>query len=61
MEVKADDVADVVLKTFDSLEKKRKPIVRGPGVQEWVPLSGIVAQGQAPWESHICQQADHIG
>jgi len=45
MEISGNDIADVVLKQFDSWEKKRKPLVRPNGVREWVPLSGIVAQG----------------
>ena len=45
MEVSGDDIAEVVLKQFDALPAKRKPLVRGDGMQEWVPLSGIVAQG----------------
>lgn len=45
MEVSGDDIANVVLEQFDKLPAKRKPQVRGPGVREWVPLSGIVAQG----------------
>lgn len=40
-----DDIADVVLKQFHALPKKAKPIDRGGGTKEWVPLSGIVAQG----------------
>jgi tRNA-specific adenosine deaminase 1 len=48
MEVSGDDIADVVLKQFDSWEKKRKPVVRTNGVREWVPLSGIIAQGRLP-------------
>lgn len=44
MEVSPDEVADLVLNTFDGLEKKRKPLARESGVKEWVPLSGIVAQ-----------------
>ncbi|KAF4629033.1 hypothetical protein G7Y89_g9115 [Cudoniella acicularis] len=46
MEASADAIADVVLKEFDSWEKKRKPLVRTNGVREWIPLSGIVAQGK---------------
>ncbi|KAH6661974.1 adenosine deaminase/editase [Halenospora varia] len=46
MEINGDDVAEVVLKTFNSWEKKRKPLVRSDGKREWVPLSGIVAQGK---------------
>lgn len=45
MDISGDDIANVVQKQFDSLPQKRKPQVRGDGVQEWVPLSGIVAQG----------------
>ncbi|RDW80139.1 hypothetical protein BP6252_04777 [Coleophoma cylindrospora] len=45
MEVSGDDIATVVLEQFEKLPAKRKPQVRGPGVREWVPLSGIVAQG----------------
>ena len=44
MDVLPDEIADLVLKTFDGLERKRKPLVREGGVKEWVPLSGIVAQ-----------------
>ena len=46
MEVSGDEIADVVLRQFDSWEKKRKPQVRTNGVREWVSLSGIVAQGK---------------
>jgi hypothetical protein len=46
MEISGDEIADVVLKQFESWEKKRKPQVRTNGVREWVPLSGIVAQGR---------------
>lgn len=45
MEVSGDDIADAVLKEFERWPKKRKPLVRSDGVKEWVPLSGIVAQG----------------
>jgi hypothetical protein len=46
MEVSGDEIADVVLKQFESWEKKRGPQLRTNGVREWVPLSGIVAQGK---------------
>lgn len=46
-EVDGDEIADAVLKNFGSWEKKRKPLVRTNGVREWVPLSGIVAQGDS--------------
>jgi tRNA-specific adenosine deaminase 1 len=45
MEVSGDEIADVVLKQFDSWEKKRKPLNRTDEVREWVPLSGIVVHG----------------
>lgn len=48
MEISGDEVADVVLKEFDKLPAKRRPIARGKGVREWVPLSGIVVQGFIP-------------
>lgn len=41
----ADKIAALVLKQFDKLPTKRKPAVRDNGIQEWVPLSAIVAQG----------------
>jgi tRNA-specific adenosine deaminase 1 len=45
MDVSGDDIAELVLKQFDDLPARAKPLVRGSGVREWVPLSGIVAQG----------------
>jgi len=42
----SDGVADTVLKQFYDLPKKGKPLLRGGGVKEWVPLSGIVAEGE---------------
>jgi len=45
MEVTGDAVAEVVLGQFAQLPAKRKPQGRGAGVREWVPLSGIVVQG----------------
>lgn len=45
MDVSGDAITEVVLKQFDALPVKAKPLVRGGGVREWVPLSGIVAQG----------------
>lgn len=47
MELSGDEIADVVLKQYDALPAKRKPQVRAPGEQEWVPLSGIVAHGKS--------------
>ena len=41
----ADAIASVVLEEFDRLPSKRKPVIRGNGIHEWVPLSGIVAKG----------------
>jgi tRNA-specific adenosine deaminase 1 len=46
MDVSGDEIAEVVLKEFDKWPTKRKPLLRGDGVKEWVPLSGIVAQGE---------------
>jgi tRNA-specific adenosine deaminase 1 len=48
MDIPGDDIAEVVLQQFNALPSKRKPLARGDGVREWVPLSGIVAQG-GPW------------
>ncbi|KAH7336247.1 adenosine deaminase/editase [Rhexocercosporidium sp. MPI-PUGE-AT-0058] len=45
MDISGDEIADVVLREFDKWPNKRKPLLRGDGVREWVPLSGIVAQG----------------
>ncbi|KAH7409367.1 tRNA-specific adenosine deaminase [Cadophora sp. MPI-SDFR-AT-0126] len=46
MDVSGDEIADVVVREFDKWPNKRKPLVRSGGVKEWVPLSGIVAQGR---------------
>lgn len=46
MDISGDDIADVVLKQFEAWPTKGRPLVRGGGVKEWVPLSGIVAQGE---------------
>ncbi|KAH8171862.1 adenosine-deaminase (editase) domain-containing protein [Sarocladium implicatum] len=40
----ANAVASAVLTQFAKLPTKRKPAVRGNGLHEWVPLSGIVAE-----------------
>lgn len=45
MRVSNDDIVDVVLKQFEDLPGKGKPLHRGGGVWEWIPLSGIVAEG----------------
>ena len=45
MDVSGDEIAEAVLKQFEDLPGKAKPLNRGNGVREWVPLSGIVAQG----------------
>ncbi|KAH6888087.1 adenosine deaminase/editase [Thelonectria olida] len=37
-------VARAVLEQFQKLPAKRKPLLRDNGLQEWVPLSGIVAE-----------------
>lgn len=46
--ISGDDIADVVLREFEALPAKAKPLDRGGGVKEWVPLSGIVAQSIDP-------------
>jgi tRNA-specific adenosine deaminase 1 len=45
MELTGDAIAEAVQQQFDKLPQKRKPQDRDNGVWEWVPLSGIVAQG----------------
>jgi tRNA-specific adenosine deaminase 1 len=44
MTPRADSIAHAVLSKFEALPQKRKPLVRGNGNHEWVPLSGIVAE-----------------
>ncbi|KFY07059.1 hypothetical protein V492_07478 [Pseudogymnoascus sp. VKM F-4246] len=46
MELTGDSIAETVLKKFNSLPKKRKPIQRADHRREWVPLAGIVAQDE---------------
>jgi hypothetical protein len=48
MEVTGDEIAETVEAQFDRLPQKRKPQSRGDSLQEWVPLSGIVARGRTP-------------
>jgi len=48
MEVTGDEIAETVQKQFNRLPQKRKPQSRGDSLQEWVPLSGIVARGSTP-------------
>ncbi len=45
MTVSSDLIASLVQQEFDKLPTKRKPVVRDNGLREWVPLSGIVAEG----------------
>ncbi|KAI0432017.1 adenosine deaminase/editase [Xylaria sp. FL1042] len=45
MTIDPDLIASLVLKEFDKLPAKCKPVVRDNGLREWVPLSGIVAEG----------------
>jgi hypothetical protein len=55
MEISGDAIAEAVLKEFEKWPAKRKPLVRSDGAREWVPLSGIVAQGMPlnwPVEDH---------
>lgn len=48
MDVSGDGIADAVLQEFERWPKKRKPRGdRGENVKEWVPLSGIVAEGSS--------------
>ena len=45
----ADDIADCVLKTYDSLPQRFKPRTLADGRREWVPLAGIVLRrGMVP-------------
>ncbi|GAP90195.1 putative tRNA-specific adenosine deaminase [Rosellinia necatrix] len=46
MTAQPDLVASLVQQEFDKLPAKRKPVVRDNGLCEWVPLSGIVAEGR---------------
>jgi hypothetical protein len=45
MDIPGNEIAETVLKEFEKWPAKRKPLVRSDGLKEWVPLSGIVAQG----------------
>ncbi|KAI1815433.1 adenosine deaminase/editase [Poronia punctata] len=45
MPVSPDLIASLVQQEFDKLPAKRKPVLRANGLREWVPLSGIVAEG----------------
>ncbi|KAH7037132.1 adenosine deaminase/editase [Microdochium trichocladiopsis] len=44
MTVDPERIAHLVQQEFQKLPAKRRPAVRGNGLHEWVPLSGIVAQ-----------------
>ena len=44
-DVAGDEIAALVLEQFNRLPQKRKPAVRDNGIHEWVPMSGIVAEG----------------
>ncbi|KAH6710972.1 tRNA-specific adenosine deaminase [Leptodontidium sp. MPI-SDFR-AT-0119] len=46
MNISGDEIASVVLREFEKWPNKRKPLLRSDDVKEWVPLSGIVAQGK---------------
>ncbi|KAI1092902.1 adenosine deaminase/editase [Rostrohypoxylon terebratum] len=46
MTITPDNIAALVLKHYDALPAKRKPVVRSNGLREWVPLAGIVAQDE---------------
>lgn len=41
---KGDEIAELVMRRFDELQKKRKPTMRDGGVREWTTLSGIVVE-----------------
>ncbi|TRX89990.1 hypothetical protein FHL15_009091 [Xylaria flabelliformis] len=57
MTVKSDLIASLVQQEFDKLPAKRKPVVRDNGLREWVPLSGIVAEGMKCLPSSKLSQA----
>jgi tRNA-specific adenosine deaminase 1 len=40
-----DDIAALIIEHSEQLPRKRKPAVRDNGVHEWVPMSGIAAEG----------------
>ncbi|KAI0173641.1 adenosine deaminase/editase [Hypoxylon sp. FL1284] len=40
-----DEIAALVQRHYDTLPAKRKPAVRSNGLREWVPLAGLVAEG----------------
>jgi tRNA-specific adenosine deaminase 1 len=42
----ADNVAQLVLDSYNSLANRGKPIVRSNGVPEWTVLAAIVAQAE---------------
>ena len=44
MTSRADQVARIVISQFNKLPPRRKPTIRGNGLHEWVPLSGIVIE-----------------
>jgi tRNA-specific adenosine deaminase 1 len=52
MEVTGNEIAEIVQRQFERLPQKRKPQSRSDSLQEWVPLSGIVAQGNNPVINH---------
>ena len=37
-----DAIVNAVIRAFDALPTKSKPILQNTGIQTWVPLSGIV-------------------
>lgn len=44
-DLSGNKIAESVLSQYELLPKKSKPLFRGGGIKEWVPMSGIVAQG----------------
>lgn len=49
-----EKIVEAVLDTFDGLPARFKPQGRGNGIQEWVPLSGIVIT-----RGMICHQSSN--
>ena len=58
MEHTGDSIAETVQTQFESLPAKRKPHSRASGVREWVPLSGVVAEGTQSRPRILALRAD---
>ena len=48
----ADDVACLVLETYDSLSKVGKPSVRTNGLAEWTMIAGLVVKREGTQSGH---------